>query len=228
MNSNPEQDETVDLIAGLDGYWEAASRENVEEFLDAASDPDWLKHVNDFDLVAELQLIEVCDLDSTLIEPDIQQTLLELDASKMAVAYRALKGEDQPSPIAKRFVHLRCREVIRERLGLPDLSEKQIRAFFAASPPRLQPFLPRINQHEGRKCQMEDLVEAKRVMYDLYPTVVAYLKAASNPAIQRRIRGQVGKAGVSHGALNSVASTTMDADIRYASNELAWSICRDQ
>jgi hypothetical protein len=226
MKSIGKRDEAPDLIAGLDGYWEAASRKNVEEFLAAASSEEWLSHVNGLDLDAELHLAERSQLDPALFDREFDYPLSNLEGTELGREYRKLlegRGEWRRL-IAVRFVHLRSRQIMRRRLGLPELEPDAIWQFFSSSVPRAQPYNARVLEGEGREPRDRDIDIAASLMVRLYPTVVDYFRAvAKHLATEEYQRGRycrIGNAHVPWHILRSVAATHIDSSIGRADRHL--------
>lgn len=172
--------------AAWERFVQTCTAEHVEQFLAEVCDPDWLLHVNYFNLDAELDFIERNDLNSMLVASKFAYPLWSLESSgpypeiPLVESYKALfddySGRYFSYEAPEKLVHLMSRQVVRNRLALPQLTQGQIDAFYAQ--PQHCALLPPLSPHSHSRSANEishaELLWVCDFLKVHYSDVVAY------------------------------------------------------
>lgn len=180
--------------AAWERFVEACNAENINHFLAETCETDWLAHCHYFNLVAELEFIERNHLNSILVAGKFAYPLWALESSELfgfiplVEAYKGLfddctnRGVSYDPP--EKLVHLMSRQVIRSRLDLPALTQREINAFYAQPQPRA--LLPKLSCYPRQESTSEaspaDYLQICEFLKEHYPDVVAYWMAVLTKA----------------------------------------------
>ena len=205
----------------LSSFIQACTAENIDEFLAENCEPEWVLHVNGYNLDAELEFIERNDLNPTLVDGDFAYPLWALESSEsfglipIVEAYKALfddfSSRHRCYDAPEKVVHLMSRQAVRNRLSLPPLTQGQIDAFYAQ--PRRRSLLRALSHHPPRRSisdvSHEQVLRVCEFLKAHYPDVVAYWVTLLTKA---EVQGYVGWRAIGG---HSMALSMVDSTVAY-------------